>query len=129
MLRILLAAAALLAMLTAPAGCLTRVRTASGAAVSLDSPAFREYAAAVFRTQNGIATRIAFLMEDATDPAEHARLLALEESLLEACMGLNALAAAERDGRPLGKLEAWQAARAVPACEAQARAAEAALAE
>jgi hypothetical protein len=109
-------------------GCATRVTTLDGRVLGIRSAAFRDYARAVFRKQNRLATELEFAIEDHRDDgAAERRFLALEEDLLRACTGLNELAVARRDNRRIGAFRAAKAARETPDCEAAAAAAEDAL--
>jgi len=98
------------------AGC-ARVVTLEGERLNVRSDEFRRYVETVFREQNRVATALAFALEDADDEARLDALEAAEEDLLAACAGLNAIAAARRDGERLGRLQALSAARAAPECE------------
>jgi hypothetical protein len=95
-------------------GC-AAVPTAGGERLTLTSPEFRAYVERVFREQNRVADELAFALEAAAAPA--AELAAAEQSLLEACAGVNELATARRDERRLGWRRRAAGARSVPACE------------
>ncbi|HEX6996639.1 MAG TPA: hypothetical protein VF322_00760 [Gammaproteobacteria bacterium] len=112
----------------AAAGCAT-VTTASGERLEVASDEFRDYAERVFREQNRVATDLAFAIEDAQTRGSDApeALLRAEERLLEACAGLNELAARRRDQRRVGARRGLAAARQAPECEAAARDAAALL--
>jgi len=116
--------AALLAAALVLPGC-AAVATADGQRLALTSPDFRAYVERVFREQNRLADELAFALEDsATAPAG---LVAAEQSLLEACAGVNELATARRDERQLGARHSVRAARSVPVCEEATRSAATAL--
>jgi len=110
--------AALLAAILALQGC-AAVLTADGQRLVLTSPEFRAYVERVFREQNRVADDVSFAIEDlATVPPE---LEAAEQSLLDACEGVNELATARRDEQRLGIRRSARAARGVPACEQATR--------
>ena len=111
----------------AAAGCAGAVTTAAGERLAITSPEFRDYVERVFRQQNQLATELAFAVEDAEDEAASAALAVAEQSLLEACTGLNEIAAARRDEQRLGPLRQAEAARETPRCEGSILAARAAL--
>ena len=104
----------LLAAAFALHGC-AAVPTADGGRLKLTSPEFRAYVERVFREQNRVADELAFALDGAAAPA--AGLAAAEQSLLEACAGVNELATARRDERRLGLRRRAASARSVPACE------------
>lgn len=106
------------------AGC-AAVVTADAERLRLTSPAFPGYVERVFREQNRVADRLAFALEAAAEPP--AALAAAEQSLLHACAGVNELATARRDSRPLGLRHGASLARGVPECERAARDAAAVL--
>lgn len=110
------------------AGCAT-ITTAGGEDLRISSDAFAMYAERVFRDQNRVASMLAFALADAEDPdGPRARALsAAEDALLDACAGLNEVAARRRDGERPGVVRGWRAARAAPDCEHATAAAEAAL--
>ncbi len=116
----------MLAAVVLAAGC-ARVVTVEGDRLGVRSDDFRRYVETVFREQNRVATELAFALEDADDDVRADELAAAEEDLLAACAGLNAIAAARRDGERLGRLQALAAARAAPDCERATAAAEALL--
>jgi hypothetical protein len=116
----LLSSLALLAL----AGC-AAVQTVDGERLALTSPEFRAYVERVFREQNRVATEVAFALE--APGAAQAQLSAGEQRLLEACAGVNELATARRDERPLGARRSLDAARMVPTCEETTRAVAALL--
>jgi hypothetical protein len=94
------------------------VTTAEGERLRLTSDRFADYAERVFRDQNRIATELAFALEDASPESEHAEdLESAEEALLDACAGLNEVAAARRDAGHLRAGRQISAARQAPACE------------
>jgi hypothetical protein len=95
-------------------GC-AAVPTADGQRLALTSPEFRAYVERVFREQNRVADALAFALEAAAAPT--AELAAAEQSLLEACAGVNELATARRDERRLRLRRRAASARSVPACE------------
>ena len=101
-------------------GC-AAVSTADGQRLALTSPEFRVYVERVFREQNRVADELAFALEDADAP--RAELAAAEQTLLEACAGVNELATARRDDRRLGVRRSAAGARSVPKCEQATRAA------
>jgi hypothetical protein len=111
-------------VLLAVAGC-AAVQTVDGERLALTSPEFRAYVERVFREQNRVATEVAFALE--TPGVEQAPLLGGEQRLLEACAGVNELATARRDERPLGARRSLAAARTVPSCEETTRAVAALL--
>lgn len=109
-------------------GCAT-VTTAGGEDLRISSDRFAMYAERVFREQNRVASMLAFALADAEDtdgPAPRA-LADAEDDLLDACAGLNEVAARRRDGERPGVLRGWRAAREAPGCERATAAAEAAL--
>lgn len=108
------------------AGC-GSVVTLDGERLGVRSDAFRDYVERVFREQNRVATALAFALEDERDPERLDVLESAEAALLDACAGLNEIAALRRDGDRLGRLRALDAARAAPACERAAAEAEALL--
>ncbi|HEY8520203.1 MAG TPA: hypothetical protein VIN61_08990 [Gammaproteobacteria bacterium] len=112
----------------AAAGC-AAVTTVDGERLGVASDEFRDYAERVFREQNRVATDLAFAIEEAEirgfDAPE--ALVRAEERLLEACAGLNELAARRRDQRRVGARRGLAAARQAPRCEAAAREAAALL--
>lgn len=103
----------LLAATLALQGC-AAVSTAGGEQLAFRSPEFRAYVERVFREQNGVADELAFALEGRPGRAE---LTAAEQTLLEACAGLNELATSRRDGRRVGPKKAVAAARSAPECE------------
>ena len=100
--------------------------TADGQRLKLGSAEFRDYVERVFREQNRIADALAFALEAQGSP--DAELAAAEQQLLEACVGVNELATAQRDEQRLGVRRSASAARTVPQCEAATRAVSAKLA-
>jgi hypothetical protein len=112
----------LLAMLMA--GCVS-VRSLDGTRMSIRSDTFPDYVERVFRRQNQLADELAFdLQSTGLAPSRRLPLEQAETRLLADCAALNELAAAQRDGRSLGRLKSLRLARQTPACEAAAAAAE-----
>jgi hypothetical protein len=110
------------------AGCAT-VTTAGGEDLRISSDRFAAYAERVFREQNRVASMLAFALVDVEDedgPAARA-LSAAEDDLLDACAGLNEVAARRRDGERPGVLRGLRAARGAPDCERATAAAAAVL--
>lgn len=114
-----------LAVLTLLAGC--AVTSADGERLRPGSSEFRSYVERVFREQNRVASDLAFALEAAPAGSAAADLGAAEDALLEACEGLNELAALRRDDQRLGPKRGLQAARTAADCENAARAGRAAL--
>ena len=113
------------ALLLGPGGC--AVTAADGTRMGLRSDEFADYVESVFRRQNEVASELALEIESRDQDSERYELLdAAELDLLNACVGINELAARQRDGDPLGGLKALKRARQAPECE---RAADAAAAE
>lgn len=110
-------------------GCAGSLKTADGERLRLRSDEFRSYAEAVFRSQNRVATDIAFALEEPElyDDAAIARLETADQMLFEACMALNEMAARRRDQRGRRIFADARAARTVPQCERAAAAAIEAL--
>jgi hypothetical protein len=98
-------------------GCATVVTVADGRELAIRSPEFRNYVEHVFREQNRVATALLFAQEEA-EGGRAQTLLGLEDSLLLACAGLNELAAARRDERPVSIARQARVAREAPGCEA-----------
>ena len=98
------------------AGC-APVTTLDGERLAVRSDAFAAYVERVFREQNRAATALAFALEDAADAALLDTLESVEEALLDACAGLNALATTRRDGGRTGAVRGLGAAREAPRCE------------
>jgi hypothetical protein len=113
----------------AAAGCAT-VTTGHGERLRISSDEFAAYAERVFREQNRVASDLAFALADAEDEdgPKYRALAAAEDALLDACAGLNEVAARRRDGERPGALRGLRAAREAPGCERATTAAEAALA-
>jgi hypothetical protein len=113
------ARAVLLIAMLAAAGC-AAVTTADGRRIALTAPEFQHYVERVFRDQNRLADEIGFALERATADGqrEPLALAAAEAALLDACAGVNELAAARRDDRRLGLRRSARAARSTAACEA-----------
>lgn len=119
-------AAALAGVLFA-AGC-SAVETIDGERLGVRSEAFADYVESVFRRQNAVATELAFALEaEELDTPRYARLESAEVALLDACAGLNEIAAGRRDRQEVGGLRALRAARRTPDCERATREAEALL--
>jgi hypothetical protein len=111
----------------ATVGC-AAVTTADGERLRISSDEFSAYAERVFREQNRIASQLAFALADADrGGSRYVALAAAEDDLLDACEGLNEIAARRRDGQRPGALRGLRAAREAPACERAAVAAMAAL--
>ncbi len=91
-----------------------------GRTLALNSSEVREYVERVFREQNQAATALAFAQDDASG-TRYETLLELEDVLLEACAGLNELAAARRDDRALGLRQQARMAATAPSCESTTR--------
>ncbi|HEU4620260.1 MAG TPA: hypothetical protein VFV10_19645 [Gammaproteobacteria bacterium] len=109
--------------LGAASGCAS-VTTAGGDELRIGSDRFSAYAEQVFREQNRVAGRLAFALDAEEEGSPRYRALAdAEDALLEACTGLNEIAARRRDGRRAGALRGLRAARAAPDCERAAAAA------
>jgi len=116
------------AALAALTGCAV-VTTSDGERLPVASNRFADYAEDVFRRQNRIATELAFALDDAEpDGAAFDELVAAGDELLDRCAGLNAIAAAIRDGGRLGTRRRIEAARQTPDCERAAEAAAGVLA-
>ncbi len=98
------------------AGC-APVTTLDGERLAVRSEAFAAYVEEVFREQNRAATSLAFALEDSADVVRLDALEAAEETLLDACAGLNALATTRRDGGRAGAVRGLSAAREAPRCE------------
>jgi len=109
---ILLASALILGL----GGC--AVTATDGTRMGLRSDEFADYVESVFRRQNEVASALALEL-DAEDPGSerYDELDAAELALLNACVGINELAARQRDGDPLGGLRALKRARQAPECE------------
>ena len=101
-------------------GCAGHVMVADGRRISLRSPEFRSYVDTVFREQNRLGDELAFALDDAA--TEQPQLAAAEQTLLEACAGLNELAAAQRDQKQLSVSRRLALAKSVPGCERAAAA-------
>ena len=121
-------AAALVAAATLLAACAS-VTTADGSRLAFASEEFRAYVERVFRSQNEVASKLAFALEDVgTSGGEGSPLAAAEDALLGACEGLNELATSRRDEQRLGLRRSAEAARKAPDCERATSAARAAIA-
>jgi hypothetical protein len=102
------------------AGCAITPAGEDAERLRVGSPDFRAYVERVFREQNRVAGELGFALLDAeldADTPAVDRLDAAELVLLDACVSLNALATAQRDGEPLRRLAALRAARTAPECE------------
>lgn len=100
----------------ATTGC--AVTSADGERLRPGSEAFADYVETVFRRQNELQLELALELDD-EDPgsARYAALEAVELELLQACRGLNELAARRRDGDEGGGPGALKRAREAPECE------------
>ena len=108
-------------------GC-AAVATVGGERLRVGSDAFADYVESVFRRQNALATELAFAMErEHFDSPHYVELESAELAMLEACAGLNEIAAGRQSRRETGRLRALRAARRAPDCERAALAAEALL--
>ena len=97
-------------------GC--AVASVDGERMKLRSAEFATYVEAVFRRQNAVAADIALTLD--SEDTDDATLIALEEAelaLLAACIGMNELARAQRDGATIGGLAGLKRARQAPECE------------
>jgi hypothetical protein len=110
--------ALVLAATTAVSAC-AAVVTADDERLRLASPEFRAYVEQVFREQNELADALAFATED--QPSPPVALAEAEQVLQSACTGVNELATARRDSRPLGMRHSLELARSVPGCERATR--------
>jgi hypothetical protein len=107
-------------------GC--AVTAANGTRMGLKSDEFADYVESVFRRQNEIASELALEIESEDPDSERYGVLdAAELELLNACVGINELAARQRDGDPLGGFKALKRARQAPECERSTANAAAAL--
>jgi hypothetical protein len=120
----LLSRSAVVLALVHLAGC-AAVPTADGQRLRLGSAEFRDYVERVFREQNRVADAAAFALD--APGAQDGELAAAEQELLAACAGVNELATARRDQRPLGLRTSARAARTVPDCERVTRGVDALL--
>lgn len=109
------------------AGCASTVTTLDGRVLRPSSAEFRGYVESVFREQNAVATELAFAQADAAGVLVD-ELGGLEDELLRACAGVNALAVANRDGRSAGVVRGAAMAATAPDCEAAAARARSRLA-
>ena len=99
-------------------GCIATVETLDGTRHRISSTAFRDYAAAVFREQNRVASALAFSMEEpALGEQELTALEAAESQLLDACGSLNEIAVRRRDDARRRPFADARAAKTVPDCE------------
>jgi hypothetical protein len=113
-------------LLLGPGGC--AVTAVDGTRMGLKSDEFADYVESVFRRQNEVASALALELEgEDPDSDRYRELDAAELELLEACVGINELAARQRDGDALGGLKALKRARQAPECERATSAAAAAL--
>ncbi len=96
--------------------------------MGLKSDEFADYVESVFRRQNEVASALALELEsEDPDSERYDRLDEAELELLNACVGINELAARQRDDDPLGGFKALKRARQAPECERAATAAATAL--
>jgi hypothetical protein len=108
------------------AGC--AVTAVDGTRMRLNSSEFSDYVEAAFRRQNEVASALALALDDADpDSPRFAELDEAELALLNACLGLNELAANRRDGDNIGNFSALRRARQTPDCERATSAAAALL--
>jgi hypothetical protein len=108
----------LLAAVLLPGLCGCAVTAVDGTRMGLRSDPFADYVESVFRRQNEVASELALALErEDPDSERYGELDAAELELLESCVGLNELAARQRDGDPLGGLKALKRARQAPDCE------------
>jgi hypothetical protein len=104
------------------------VTTLDGQRLGPRSDEFAAYVEAVFRRQNELAVQLELELDEAKPDSERSRDLEQAQlDLLTACSGLNALAAARRDGAKPGGLGALKRARQAPECERTSRAVAALL--
>lgn len=114
------------ALLLGLGGC--AVTSVDGTRMGLKSDEFADYVESVFRRQNEVASALALELEsEEPEGARYDELDAAELELLNACVGINELAARQRDGDPLGGLKALKRARRTPECERATTIAAAAL--
>ena len=86
--------------------------------MGLKSDEFADYVESVFRRQNEVASALALELEsEDPDSERYGELDAAELRVLNDCVGINELAARQRDGEPLGGLKALRRARQAPECE------------
>ena len=111
---------AVIVLAAALSACAGAVRTGDGRELALRSAEFAAYAEGVFRLQNDVLDRLAFMLERAPGDAQ---ALAHEDRVLARCAGINAIAVRRRDERGTRVLADARAARQVPECEAAASAA------
>ena len=115
-----------LAVVSGLGGC--AVTAVNGTRMGLKSGEFADYVESVFRRQNEVASALALELEsEDPDSDRYVELDSAELELLEACVGINELAARQRDGEPIGGLKALKRARQAPECERATAAAAAAL--
>lgn len=94
------------------------VTTAGGRRLRVGSSDFRRYVESVFRQQNRVETQLSFaLAGDDLKPHDRRALQRADTALLEACAGLNEIAASRENDAQLGKLRQLRAARRAPHCE------------
>lgn len=104
------------------------VTTPGGRRLRVGSSDFRRYVESVFREQNRVETQLNFaLAGDDLKPRDRKALQRADTVLLEACAGLNEIAASRENNEQLGKLRQLRAARRAPRCERAAAAARGAL--
>jgi hypothetical protein len=101
---------------TFAAGC--AVVSVDGQRMGIRSDEFSAYVEAVFRRQNELAADLILALD--TEDVGSERYLQLEDAELElqtACIALNAMALARRDGEEVGGIGALKQARQAPECE------------
>jgi hypothetical protein len=104
------------ALLLGLGGC--AVTAVDGSRMGLKSDEFATYVEKVFRQQNEVASALALELESEDPGSErYAELDAAELALLDACVDINELAAAQRDDEPLRGFKALARARQTPECE------------
>ena len=105
-----------LALVSGLGGC--AVTAVNGTRMGLKSDEFADYVESVFRRQNEVASALALELDREDSGSErYGELDAAELDLLNACVGINELAARQRDGDPLGGFKALKRARQAPECE------------
>lgn len=104
------------ALLLSLCGC--AVTSVNGTRMGIRSDEFADYVETVFRQQNEVASVLALELESADPDSErYAELDAAELAVLDACVDINELAAAQRDGESLRGFKALARARQTPECE------------
>jgi hypothetical protein len=93
--------------------CAGSIRTPEGDRMRLRSEEFAAYAEDVFRQQNEVLDALAFALDEQPDEP---RLLRAEDSVLEACAGLNEMAVRRRDAESVRPLRGLRVARRIPEC-------------